>query len=145
MDEIHFYCTICGVSLSTLPQSAGGFCDCPRCLRVIPIPGYPARPGEQGDRAAVFSPGILEIQIKFISDCCGNKIRVDARLQGTTCDCPVCAQPTKVPEWGGALPPKGETPARASRPVVRLSAEECEFLSTPMPGGEPTIFATESR
>ena len=130
MDEIHFYCTICGVSLSASTGSAGGFCDCPRCLRVIPIPGFPARPGQSADRAAVFSPHILEIQIKFFCDCCGNKIRVDARLQGMTLDCPVCNKTTKVPEWGGTTP--GERPARAAAPAVRLSPEECEFLSAPM-------------
>ena len=143
MDEIHFYCTICGVSLSALSHSAGGFCDCPRCLRVIPIPGYPAQPGLERDRAAVFSPRILEIQIKFISDCCENKIRVDARLQGTTCDCPVCGKTTKVPEWGGTLPPAGEV--RAAQPVARLSAEEYEFLSTPMGDSGRMILAAGAR
>ena len=130
MDEIPFYCTICGVSLSAPAKSAGGFCDCPRCLRVIPIPGFPARPGQSAESVAVFSPLILAIEIKFLCDCCGNKIRVDARLQGLTRDCPVCAQPTKVPEWGGSLPAAAPT-----RPMVRLSAEEYDFLSTPMQAG----------
>ena len=133
MDEIPFYCTICGVSLSASAESAGGFCDCPRCLRAIPIPGFPARPGQSAEHAAVFSPLILEIEIKFLCDCCGNKIRVDARLQGMTRDCPVCDKPIKVPEWGGSLP--AEAPTRTARPLVRLSAEEYDFLSTPMQDG----------
>ena len=132
MDEIHFFCTICGESLCTSSESAGGFCDCPRCLRVIPIPGYPARPGPPADGAAVFSPRILGIEIKFLCDGCGDKIRVDARRQGQMLDCPVCHEPTEVPEWGGALPP---APAGVTAPVVRLSAEECEFLSAPMKDG----------
>ena len=139
MDEIHFYCTICGVSLSAGPASAGGFCDCPGCLRVIPIPGFPARPGESAELAAVFSPHILAIEIKFLCDGCGNKIRVDARLQGMTRACPVCEQTTRVPEWGGSLP--AAAPTRATRPMVRLSAEEYDFLSTPMQDGERALLA----
>ena len=142
MEEIHFYCTICGVSLSAPPKSAGGFCDCPRCLRVLSIPGFPARPGQSVEQAAVFSPQILEIEIKFLCDCCGNKIRVDARLQGMTRDCPVCAQPVKVPEWGGSLP---TVPTHPARTMVRLTAEECEFLSTPMKHGERVLLAAVDR
>ena len=143
MNEIQFFCVICGEGLCSRLGSAGGFCECPRCLRVIPIPGYPAQPGLESERAAVFSPRILEIQIKFISDCCENKIRVDARLQGTTCGCPVCGKETRVPEWGGALPPAGEAPA--ARPVARLSAEECDFLSMPMGDGGRTTLAAGAR
>ena len=142
MDEIAFFCTLCGVSLAALPESAGGFCDCPSCLRVIPIPGFPARPGQSRDRAAVFSPQILEIELKFLCECCGNKIRVDARLQGATRDCPVCEKPTKVPEWGGSLP--REKLPRAVAPLGRLSAEECEFLSTPMNGLEPVLLTARA-
>lgn len=144
MDEIPFYCTICGVSLSALAGSAGGFCDCPRCLRVIPIPGYPARPGQSAESLAVFSPDILGIEIKFLCGCCGNKIRVDARLQGITRDCPVCAQPTKVPEWGGLPPPAPPEIIRAdaARPMVRLTAEECDFLSTPIKLRERVLVQT---
>ena len=139
MDEIPFYCTICGVSLSASAESAGGFCDCPRCLRVIAIPGFPDRPGQSAELAAVFSPRILEIEIKFLCDCCGNKIRVDARLQGLTRDCPVCDKPIKVPEWGGTLP--GAAPPRTALPMVRLSAEEYDFLSTPMQDGGRVLLA----
>lgn len=134
MDQIAFFCTICGEGLSALPETAGGFCECPRCLRVVPIPGYPTRPGQSADEAAVFSPQILAIEIKFLCDCCGNKVRVDARLQGVTLECPVCQKTTKVPEWGGALP-LGEQPARTPGPLMRLSAEEYEFLSTPVRDG----------
>ena len=140
MNEITFFCTICGESLTASAESAGGFCDCPRCLRVIPIPGYPARPGRSAEQAAVFSPKILGLEIKFLCDRCENKIRVDARLQGRTLDCPVCQKPTKVPEWGGALPAGGEAGRRAV-PPVRLSAEECEFLSAPVSAGGRALAA----
>lgn len=144
MDEISFFCTICGVSLSAPAESAGGFCDCPRCLRVIPIPGYPARPGESADCAAVYSPDILAIEIKFFCTGCGNKIRVDARRQGMTLDCPVCHEPTKVPAWQGSLPP-GAVPPSAAQPIVRLSDEECEFLSKPMNSGTMVLVAASGR
>ena len=127
-----------------MPETAGGFCECPRCLRVVPIPGFPARPGQQADGAAVFSPHILAIEIKFLCDGCGNKVRVDARLQGVTLECPVCHKPTKVPVWGGALP-LGEQPARAARPLMRLSAEECEFLSTPLKEGGKVLAAAAAQ
>lgn len=144
MDEIHFYCAVCGESLSALHGSAGGFGECPQCLRVIPIPGFPARPGEPADCAGVFPPHILGIEIKFLCDACGNKIQVDARRQGLTLDCPVCHRPTKVPAWGSAPPPgtRREVLTRPAGPLVRLSAEECEFLSAPMPdGGRGLIHA----
>lgn len=144
MDKIPFFCTICGEGLSAMPETAGGFCECPRCLRVVPIPGFPARPGQQADGAAVFSPHILAIEIKFLCDGCGNKVRVDARLQGVTLECPVCHKPTKVPVWGGALP-LGEQPARAARPLMRLSAEECEFLSTPLKEGGKVLAAAAAQ
>lgn len=134
MDEIHFYCAACGGKLLALARNAGGSCDCPQCLRVVPIPGYRARLGDSADFGGLFSPKILAIEIKFFGDCCGKKFRVDARLQGMTLDCPVCYKPTKIPEWGGALPPAelAESPARATASLVRLSPEECEFLSAPM-------------
>ncbi len=144
MDEIHFYCAACGADLRALAENAGGFCDCPHCRRVAPIPGYRARRSDSADFAGVFSPKILAIEIKFFGNCCGEKFRVDARLQGMTLDCPVCHKPTKIPEWGGALPPAEltESPARADAPLSRLSPEECEFLSAPMkPDGRALIPA----
>ena len=93
----------------------------------------------------MFSARILEIQIKFLCDCCGNKIRVDARLQGMMRDCPVCDKPTKVPEWGGSVAGPAEAPARATVPMVRLSAEECEFLSTPMNDSGRTLATAAGR
>ena len=129
MDEIHFYCVICGESLCARATSAGGFCECPRCLRVVPVPGFPA--GLLSPSAGcgpAFLPDILEIEIKFFCDACGNKIRADARLQGHTRDCPVCHGLTKIPAWGGTLP-LGPLAAMSGGP---LSHEEREFLSAPL-------------
>jgi hypothetical protein len=134
MDEINFFCAVCGANVSARAEKAGSFCDCPRCLRVIPVPGNPARPNQSAAGAAAPSPQILGIEIKFLSGCCGEKLRVDAQLQGVTLDCPLCHQPTKVPEWSGALltAPIAHPPTRAAAPMARLSPEECEFLSTPI-------------
>ncbi len=134
MNEIQFFCVICGQGLCARLGSAGGFCECPRCLRVVPIPGYPASPSVPTAQAAVYSRDILEIEIKFFCNCCGNKIRADARFQGQKIACPVCHERTKVPAWGGQLPPLAadEKAARTATPVARLSHEECAFLSAPI-------------
>lgn len=147
MDKINFFCALCGESLRVRKEIAGGFCDCPRCARVIPVPGFPARPGQPAEYAAVFSPDILGIEIKFLSSCCGNKLQVDARQQGVTLDCPVCQKQTKVPAWGGELPPAqpAEASSRASARMVRLSAEEVEFLSTPMKDSGPGLLAAAGK
>ena len=132
MEEIHFFCSICGESLCARSKSAGGLCDCPRCLRVIPIPGFPARPGQSAESAAVYSPRILGIELKFLCEICQSKIRVDARLRGRMHECPVCHGSTSVPSWGGALPPAGAEFATVPGPQVRLTQEECEFLHAPI-------------
>jgi hypothetical protein len=142
MDEIQFYCAICGEGLRVKAKSAGGFCDCPRCQRVIPIPGYPGRPGYPAECGPVFSPLILGIEIKFFCESCGSKLRVDARYQGQSFPCAVCQEPTKIPEWGGRTPPLNEGLADRTAPAVRLSADEREFLSAPLEDrGEALVTA----
>jgi len=133
MDEIHFYCVICGESLCATPENAGGFCGCPRCLRVIPVPGFPARPDGAPEAAEAFSPDILGIELKFFCGHCANKVQVDARRRGQTLECPVCHEPTKVPDWRGTVPPPREDERLPRTPAVRLSSEEREFLCMPMP------------
>ena len=130
MDEIHFYCVICGESLSSAPENAGGFCSCPRCLRVIPVPGFPARPGESPACAEAFSADILGIELKFFCAHCTNKIQVDARHRRQTLECPVCHEPMPVPDWSGAVPPlpPGDHPV----PTLRITDEERDFLTTPL-------------
>ncbi len=133
MDEIHFYCVICGENLIAAPENAGGFCSCPRCLRVIPVPGFPSRPGESAVSAEAFPADILGIEMKFFCSHCASKIQVDARRRRQTLECPVCHEPMLVPDWSGAVPPfsAGEK-VLPPGPAVRISAEEREFLTTPL-------------
>src|SRR6188472_599795 len=127
MNEIQFFCNVCGASLSARAKSAGGFCDCPHCRRVAPIPVSVDHTGP------AYPPDILGIEIRFRCHCCGRKLRVDARNQGESFKCPACSGPTKVPCWSGALPPiVAESPLRVNEVLERLSAEECQFLCNPM-------------
>lgn len=133
MDEIHFYCVICGENLVAEQEHAGGFCSCPRCLRGIPVPGFPARPGESPACGEAFPADILGIELKFLCTHCSNKVQVDARHRRRTLECPVCHEPTVVPDWSGAVPPL--SPAEKgmpSGPVVRITEEERDFLTTPL-------------
>lgn len=133
MDEIHFYCVICGENLVSAPENAGGYCSCPRCLRVIPVPGFPARPGESAVSGEAFPADILGIEMKFFCSHCANKVQVDARRRRQTLECPVCHEPTVVPDWSGEAPPvsPGEMVLPAA-PGVRISEAEREFLTTPL-------------
>jgi hypothetical protein len=146
MDEIHFFCVICGESLCAKAKSAGGFCDCPRCERVVPIPGYPSDPGRLVNSAPAYSPRILAIEIKFLCDHCGSRLRVDARCQGRMRACAVCREETKVPEWSGGQPsmPLDELFTFQTASLARLSAEEREFLSTPYADSEAPLTANHS-
>src|SRR4051812_34059460 len=129
-DEIQFFCNSCGASLSARAKSAGRFCDCPQCRQVAPIPVSIEHP------APAYPPDLLGIEFRFRCHCCGRKLRVDARNQGEAFDCPACSQRTKVPSWSGPLPPP-ETAKRhhPNELLVRLSAEECRFLSNPIVDG----------
>jgi hypothetical protein len=138
MDEIHFYCIACGANLSAGAESAGGFCDCPRCLRASPIPSA------ESHQRIVPSKEILAIEIKFRTACCGNKVRVDARSQGLTFKCPTCQASAQVPVWDGALPVAvaGAPVNGPVVPLVRLSEEEYAFLSAPLREREAALAST---
>jgi predicted RNA-binding Zn-ribbon protein involved in translation (DUF1610 family) len=129
MDEIQFYCISCGASLSARAKSAGLSCECPQCLNVTPIPARFARAG------LGYSPEILAIEVKFQCGNCRKKLRVDVRDQGQSFDCPVCHTRTKVPEWGGSPVPGGERSALQ----VRISREECAFLTAPIVENENVL------
>ncbi len=144
MDEIPFFCVICGESLCAKAKSAGGFCDCPRCQHVVPIPGYPQRPGQFGYPTAAYMPGILAIEVKFLCGHCGSRLRVDARCQGLMRACSVCREQTLVPKWSGAPQPAAaeEVLTFQTEPLGSLTAEEREFLSAPLEGECESLLAT---
>src|SRR6478735_1939317 len=108
MNEIEFYCSVCGASLSARAQSAGRYCVCPECRRVTPIPVSPA------PAFASYTPDLLGVEVRFRChccgrklrvDCCGRKIRVDARSQGEALECSACSGPPKLPARNGSMAP----------------------------------------
>ena len=122
MADIRFHCVICGHGLEIAAELADGLMECSKCSRVVPIPSPITRPG--------FLPAlpadILAIEIKIRCGSCERKIQLDARWEGRTVTCPVCAAEIRVPEW--SRPPRA-----AARPAAMpLSAEELEFLSAPV-------------
>ena len=139
MDDIFFFCAVCGGRLRASCENAGGLQECPSCQCVVPIPGYPARPGHSAGCAELFSTRILSIEIAFRCDACRIKLQIDARWQGMILACPACHAEMKVPSWSGAPPPMSRR-QRPSRPVAhlaRLTAQEFEFLSSPSNAGNP--------
>jgi hypothetical protein len=84
----------------------------------------------------VFPPGVLELSVKFLCTSCQGPLRADARWEGRSVICPVCSDKTTVPRWSGvARWPRSSdaemrVPKTAAPGVVKLSADEIEFLST---------------
>ena len=140
MDEIQFYCIACGASLSAQAEKAGGSCECTRCRRPAPVPGRPVS-------KPLLPPEILAVEIKFLTSCCRSKVRVDASSQGQAFDCPVCKAHAWIPVWSGLLAGSapGEKPAVPAQPRVRLSAEECAFLTAPLRDREPALASADNR
>ena len=122
MDDFRFHCAICGNSLQITSLFAEGVMECPKCLRVVPIPGPLNFPHETVNSLPVLPPGILAVDLKILCEKCKTKIRLDARLEGYEIRCPNCASEFRVPVWS--------RPAAAARARdSALSAEEIDFLS----------------
>ena len=137
MSDFHFYCAICGAAMTAQRHTAGGLKECPACHHVIPIPGYPERPGAPLEILGIFRPEILDVVMKFLCPHCESKMCVDVRWEGRAVECPHCHQPFHVPSWSSSEPratpfPRPTTirpPERAGR--TSLSADEIAFLSDP--------------
>lgn len=136
MDEIYFYCIACGASLRADAEIGGDFCDCPSCLHSTPVPGSAV------STRLLPSPDILAVEVKFRTACCGAKVRVDTRSQGQTFVCPECRARIRVPLWE-SLPPAPPT-ASPPAPQLRLSPEECAFLSAPLSAAAPVCLSTDN-
>ena len=133
MDDLHFHCVICGNSLRIASGLADGVMECPRCLRVVPIPSPLNFPHEKASRHPVLPRDILAVEIKILCEKCKTKIRLDARLEGYEIICPGCTTGFRVPMWSG-------TAREAAPKVTTLSAAEIEFLTAsvePVDGREP--------
>jgi DNA-directed RNA polymerase subunit RPC12/RpoP len=84
---IEFNCTGCAAKLEVADNQAGGKTVCPRCKRVLQVPG--------GDGIPHFG-----VQCNH----CGAELQFEESLGGTMQRCPQCGAMVMVPEWGG----KGE-------------------------------------
>ena len=135
MDPFCFHCAICGNSLQITSNFADGVMECPKCLRVVPIPSPLHFPHENVGSLPVLPRGILAVDIKILCETCDTKIRLDARLEGYEIQCPKCATVMRVPMWS--------RPAAAVRAQVSaLSPEEIDFLSGSVElvgGREPAV------
>lgn len=124
MEELRFHCVICGAPLTITANFAGrGVMECPSCLHVVPIPSPVSFPHEKVECSHVLPRGILALDIKILCGNCRTKIRLDARLEGQSVTCPICAKDFRVPMW--SRPPA----AAKSAAATQLSAAEIEFLS----------------
>ena len=123
MDLLRFHCVICGAALETASCLPNQLTECGSCLHLVPIPSRVSSAWENVECLPVLPPGILSVEIKILCRQCDSKIRLDARLEGQSISCPVCASSVHVPAW--SRPPI----AASQRAATALSAAEIEFLS----------------
>jgi len=127
MSSISFFCAVCGQALTAEPSFAGEVMECTRCERSVPVPGFPAMPGESGC-AAVYAPEILSMDVVFLCRGCNTKLVVDGRLEGRELDCPQCHARVRTPLWSRrATPPAAAATPKKGRPS--LTPDEIGFLS----------------
>ena len=132
MPDIRFHCVICGNGLEISSELADGLMECSTCARVVPIPAPFTRPHEEAGCLPALPHDILALEIKIRCGSCDRKIQLDARWEGRTVTCPVCAKEIRVPHWS-------RPPRTAARPaMLPLSAEEIEFLSAPVAVAGPS-------
>ena len=123
MDLLRFHCVICGAALETATCLPSQLTECGSCLHLVPIPSRVISARENAECLPVLPPGILSLEIKILCGHCDSKIRLDARLEGRSISCPICASSVHVPAW--SRPPV----AASERAASPLSAAEIEFLS----------------
>ncbi|MEQ1859037.1 MAG: hypothetical protein ABMA13_03810 [Chthoniobacteraceae bacterium] len=66
----------------------------------------------------VLPRGVLALDLSFLCPACDCRLRIDARWEDQSLDCPKCARPIRVPRW-----------SRLSRSHVSLSPDELSFLT----------------
>gem|GEM_PF-2286441 len=131
MNEIKFFCVLCGSPMSTRKESAGDVSTCPKCAHLVPVPPLP---GEKSLRwSAIYPPDIVAVDIIFHCPKCDARLGSDARTAGNDVFCPPCGSRVKVPHLASLiLPPSPGAPAvktDASSPALNLTREEIEFLN----------------
>jgi len=126
MSSISFFCAVCGQALTAHSSFAGEVMDCTRCERSVPVPGFPAMPGETGC-APVYPPEILSMDVVFLCRGCNAKLVIDGRLEGRELDCPQCQARVRAPLWSrrALSRPAARTPKNAP---PSLTPDEIGFL-----------------
>lgn len=136
MPTNRFFCIICGTVLEETTDSRADVIVCPSCAHHVPVPKLADISAGADGYGPVFPPGVLELSVKFLCTSCQEPLRADARWEGRGVICPVCSDKVVVPRWSGvARWPRssdGENndPKPGTPKVVKLSADEIEFLST---------------
>jgi DNA-directed RNA polymerase subunit M/transcription elongation factor TFIIS len=127
MSNISFFCAVCGQALSVDAAFAGEVAECTRCTRWVPVPGFPGKPPLSGC-TSVYPPDILYMDVIFFCPGCERRLKVDARWEGRSLECPKCTRTVTVPWWSR----RAKTAAPESRAVGQpvLSSAEIDFLSS---------------
>lgn len=127
MDDIHFFCALCGRGLTLSARHAGELVECDGCNRVVPVPGFAPPKGGLREWLPAFPPEILAVEIKFACGGCGAKLRIDARWEGRRLKCPQCEADGRVPVWSRAWTPKPDVlPALTAAEIAWLSGDETD-------------------
>ena len=135
MTTIRFFCIICGTVLEGATDSRADVMICKSCAHHVPVPRLADIPCGKDGCGPVFPPGVLELSVKFLCASCQTPLRADARWEGRTFTCPVCSDKVMVPQWSRVArwPQSSDAESGVPKPmtpeVVKLSADEIEFLS----------------
>ena len=123
--SIDFYCVLCGECLGVGLEMAGGVVECPKCARVVPVPG-PLKGAASGAALPVFPRQVISVEISFICPECERVLVADARYAAAPFQCPKCTFSGHVPIWSrmdaGSAPGNGV-------PALILTREEIELLT----------------
>jgi DNA-directed RNA polymerase subunit RPC12/RpoP len=128
MEQIEFYCAVCGDTLPASPDSAEVPKTCPACSSLAPVAIESVQNAEAADGSEVFVSELLSIEIRFRCGACRQKFQVDVQWAGMILDCPLCRALTKVPKWSGA-PAQSDGSDGSAGYLAQLTQQEVEFLS----------------
>ena len=135
MNEVHFYCLHCASPMEAPKERTNDISECPRCLRVVPIP--PESATQSTEWPEIYPADIISIEIKFPCPECRSKLEIDARQAGATVLCPVCTNEIKAPHLAFLImPPLTAAPAKKiefARTSINLSPQEIDFLNNVKP------------
>ena len=121
MNEVHFYCLHCASPMEAPKDRTNDISECPRCLRVVPIP--PESANEFTEWPRTYPADIISVEIKFPCPQCASKLEIDARNAGATVYCPVCTNEIKAPHLAFVIMP----------PHTTAPAKKIEFAKTGCP------------